>query len=313
MIVALVGLALLVAGVIGVLLRWRFRRCTRYRCRTRSPVARVDVPSSTEGDSCSPNRRKPDWVRAEVLRLKAVLGTVGVRSVANTFNRLHGARATVGRTFVAGLIKTHRYEIACLTRELRRRPPKHYRVNAVWAMDFTFQSDVEGKAHVVLGLIDHGSRVLLRLRRLTNRGAWTVLGHLCLAIGEFGKPRAVRSDNEPVFRSRVLRVAMRLLRIRQQFTLAHSPWQNGRIERLFGTLKPLLRKLVLANAIALDKALFEFQLFYNHVRSHQNLGGRTPAEVWRARSARVPLGPVREQPTLVSALGGLLVGYFVRR
>jgi putative transposase len=100
----------------------------------------------------------------------------------------------------------------------------------------------------------------------------------------------VRSDNEPVFRTRLLRFAMKLLRIHQQFTQPHSPWQNGRIERLFGTLKPLLRKVALANVGMLDKALFEFQLFYNYVRPHQNPGGRTPAEVWRAGSASAPLG-----------------------
>ena len=209
MFVALVGLVLLMASTIWVLDRWRLRRGIRYRRNARSPVLTVEVPSNAPSDTCSSNRRKPDWVRAEVLRLKAALGAVGVRSVANTCNRLHGTRATVGRTFVAELIKAHRYELACMSRELRRRPPTHYWVNAVWAMDFTFQTDVEGETHVVLGLIDHGSRVLLRLRRLTDRGAWTVLGHLCLAIGKFGKPRAVRTDNEPVFRSRLLRVAMK--------------------------------------------------------------------------------------------------------
>jgi len=90
----------------------------------------------------------------------------------------------------------------------------------------------------------------------------------------------------------------------------HSPWQNGRIERLFGTLKPLLKKLALANASAFDNALCEFRLFYNHVRTHQNLDGQTPAEVWETRGKALP--PVRKT-RLVSALGGLLVGYYLRR
>ena len=141
----------------------------------------------------------------------------------------------------------------------------------------------------------------------------TVLGHLCLAIGAFGKPKALRTDNEPVFHSRVLQVTLSLFGIRQQFTQPYAPWQNGRIERLFGTLTPLLRNLVLADAAALDRALFEFRLFYNHVRGHQNLGGRTPAAVWRAGSTSLPLTPVREEPKLISALSGLLVGYYLRR
>jgi putative transposase len=134
-----------------------------------------------------------------------------------------------------------------------------------------------------------------------------------MAVTRYGKPRALRSDNEPVFRSKLLRIALKVLGIRQQFAQPHSPWQNGRIERLFGTLKPLLRRLALPGAGALDTALFEFRLFYNHVRTHQNLGGRTPAEVWAADSDRAPLPPARAAPKLVSALGGLLVGYYLRR
>jgi hypothetical protein len=42
-----------------------------------------------------------------------------------------------------------------------------------------------------------------------------------------------------------------------------SPWCNGRIERLFGTLKPLLRQLVIPSKAALQLALQEFTLFYS--------------------------------------------------
>ena len=175
MFVALLAV-LLMAGAMRLLRRQRWRRNVRYRRNARLPASVVEVPSNAVGETCSPHRRKPDWVRTEVLRLKATLGAVGVRAVANTFNRLHGTRATVGRTFVAELIKAHRYELACMTQALRRRPPKRYPVNAVWAMDFTFQTDAQGNTHAVLGLIDHGSRVLLQLRRLTNRGAWNYWG-----------------------------------------------------------------------------------------------------------------------------------------
>ncbi len=240
-------------------------------------------------DEPSRGRRKPEWVRAEVLRQKALQSDASLRDIANAFNRLYGENATVGKTFVGDLLQAHRYEVARMTREICSRPPKRYRINALWAMDFTFQADASGATHTVIGLVDHGSRLLLCLKRLGNRGAWTVLGHLCIAIGKYGKPRALRSDNEPVFRSKLLRLALKVLGIRQQFTQPHSPWQNGRIERLFGTLKPLLRRLALANANTLDSALFEFRLFYNHVRPHQNLGGRTPAEVLVARSDRLPL------------------------
>lgn len=305
---ALVALLTASAAVILLLERPRLRRIVRHRRKASFPApAATAMPAKAP----SPGQRKPDWARAEVLRLKATTDA-SVRHVASTFNRLYGNRMTVGRTFVAELVKAHQYQIACLARDIRNAPPKRYRINAVWALDFTFYTDVNGKTHAMLGLIDHGSRLLLGLQRIGNRGAWTVLGHLCLAIGKHGRPRALRMDNEAVFRSRLLQRALKLFRIRRQFTQPHSPWQNGRIERLFGTLKPLLKQLALANAKTLDAALFEFRLFYNHVRTHQNLGGRTPTEAWTMRDTQGPLPPIRGAK-LVSALGGLLVGYYLRR
>ena len=38
-------------------------------------------------------------------------------------------------------------------------------------------------------------------------------------------------------------LALRLMGIRHQRIDPHCPWQNGRIERFFGTLKPHLRQL----------------------------------------------------------------------
>jgi hypothetical protein len=38
--------------------------------------------------------------------------------------------------------------------------------------------------HTVLGIIDHGSRLNIALRRLPRLNAWTLLGALFLAFGE---------------------------------------------------------------------------------------------------------------------------------
>lgn len=63
-------------------------------------------------------RRKPDWLRHEVLRLKAHKSRAGCRAVAHTFIRLH-PDASVGKTFVADLIASHQHEIAELRRQIR--------------------------------------------------------------------------------------------------------------------------------------------------------------------------------------------------
>ena len=101
---------------------------------------------------------------------------------------------------------------------------------------------------------------------------------MCLAIAHHGKPWRLRTDNEPVFNSLTFNTFLALVGIAHQTTHTRSPWQNGRMERLFGTLKPLLRQLVIPSGEVLQAALDAFRDFYNHVRPHQNLQGLAPAE-----------------------------------
>lgn len=257
-------------------------------------------------------RRKPDWLRHEVLRLKAHMPRAGCRAVAHTFNRLH-PDASVGKTFVADLIASHQHEIADLRRQIRSAQPRTLSVNDTWAMDMTFFTDIHKTTHAAIGIIDHGSRLALRLQVLTRRCSWTLLGHLCLAIAQHGRPRKLRTDNEAVMNSWVFKGFLKLAGIQHQTTQKHAPWQNGRIERLFGTLKPLLKQLVVPNGGALQAALDEFRLFYNHVRPHQNLNGLTPAEHFAGlRPTDLRQMPIK-QITGVHALAGLMRGYWIRR
>ncbi len=137
--------------------------------------------------------------------------------------------------------------------------------------------------------------------------------HACLfdlAIGQYGKPRSLRTDNEAVFTSRLFRLALSMLGIRHQTTDLHCPWQNGRIERFFGTLKEQLRQLSVESVGALNLALMEYRFWYNHVRPHQNLGGATPAEVWAG------VDPYRDRfrkEHWFEAWDGLLQGHYLRR
>ena len=137
-----------------------------------------------------------------------------------------------------------------------------------------------------------------------------LLGHLFLAFGRYGQPRAIRTDNESVFTSRLFRLALFLLGIRHQRIDPHCPWQNGRVERFFGTLKQSLDCLAVDSLEALNHALVEFRFFYNHVRPHQNLGGATPAEAW---SSINPYASPIKREYWFEAWDGLLRGYYLRR
>ena len=85
---------------------------------------------------------------------------------------------------------------------------------------------------------------------------------------------------------------------------------NGRVERFFGTLKEKLDRWSVDGRDQLMLALGDFRAWYNHVRPHQHLRGRTPFE------ARHEIDPYAAPPREIryfSAWDGMLTGYWMRR
>jgi len=234
----------------------------------------------------------------------------GCRRIADTFNRLHAARhrTSVSKTWVAVAVRKHRLEIEDRRRQWKRRIPTPMTANRVWGLDLTGKADVEGRVHSILGIVDHGSRLAVSLRALPDKASITVLS-LLDAIERFGRPRAVLTDNEAIFTSCLFRWTLAFLGIRHQRTEPHCPWQNGRVERFFGTLKGKLDRWQVQSLDQLALALGDFRAWYNHVRPHQHLGGRTPAEAWAG------IDPYSQEPKAVSyfsAWDGMLTGLYLR-
>ena len=266
------------------------------------------------------NTRKPDWIRNELIRLAALMSQQSRRAVGRTFNRLYAQKygVSVGSSFTCEFLKSHAVQVLRLRRELKARPPRIVPICHTWAMDLTFFTDDVKCTRASLGILDHGSRALLCLQTLVKRNSWTLLGYLCLAIGRYGKPRKLRTDNEAVFNSFVFKSFLHLAGIQKQTTNVHSPWQNGRMERLFGTLKPVLHQLRISGKVQLQNALDEFRVFYNHCRPHLNLNNETPAQVWhqqankskRKQPKRKVVGNENHEPVFVQAFDGLLHGVY---
>jgi transposase InsO family protein len=255
------------------------------------------------------HRPKPPWVRQEVILLKALMSGAGCRRIAHTFNRLHQDRrdVTVGKTFVAGVLRDFQVEVLRLRREIKHRRPRGLARNVIWALDWTWVSGPEGSSTPVLGVLDHGSRACLELQPVENRRTVTLLRQLLDLFERFGTPRVLRTDNEPAVRSMLFRAVLRVLGIRHQRSDPFAPWQNGRIERLFLTVKEVIRQRSTrdgSNAVN-AKDLHRIRSWYNHLRPHQHLDGRTPAEVWNRKD------PDRRRPARwVSDWDGILAGCY---
>lgn len=280
-----------------------------YRRRFRRPLARcLSLPPACVRRT----QAKPAWVTDEIIRLKALMPEAGCRRIASTFNRLHLPRRgmSVSKSYVAAVVRVHQVDILRRRREIKHRVPRPQPRNLTWGLDLTGKQDGMGEVHSILGLLDHGSRRLLALCLCPRRNALTLLGHLFLAMGRHGMPRWIRTDNDAVFTSRVFRWGLGLVGVRQQRSDPGCPWQNGRIERLFGTLKQHLDRVGVCSGAALSSLLDEFGLWYNHVRPHQHLNGATPMEAWQGIDPyRLPLKGAH----WVSFWEGRLTGYWLRR
>lgn len=170
-------------------------------------------------------------------------------------------------------------------------------------MDLTFLSR-DKDSRPALGILDHGTRALLALRELHDRTAVGLLRALLDAIEKFGRPRFLRTDNERVLTSRLMAIALLALGIRHQRIDPFCPWQNGRIERLFKTLKDRLQAwwALAGTPEHLQHDLDTFRTWYNHARPHQSLDGITPAIAWDGRATS------DRRPRFYQAWDGILAG-----
>jgi transposase InsO family protein len=175
-------------------------------------------------------------------------------------------------------------------------------------VDLTGKVDSSGNLHPILGVIDHGTRLNLCTSVLNNKRSTTILGSLVDLMNHYGKPDTIRTDNELVFNSRLFKTGLQLMGIRHQTIHLAQPWQNGRIERYFGTLKSKLDQWQVDSSLQLNRSLKQFRFWYNHVRPHQHLNGKTPAEAWQGKDLFLN---GYKKSYWFDAWDGLLTGYYL--
>jgi transposase InsO family protein len=242
--------------------------------------------------------------------MKALMPHKVCRKLAEIFNRRFVHKGvSVSKSYVSDAVRKHQYDIQIQRKMIKHRRPRPLPLNRVWAMDLTGKQDTRGQTHQILGLVEHGLRASLCLHGLKDKASLTLLRHLLEAIEQYGKPKFLRTDNEAVFTSRLFRFGLWLLGIKHQRTDKGCPWMNGRVERFFGTLKAKLDHWEVDSLTQLNAALVPFRFWYNHVRPHQHLDGRTPAEVW---SEQEIFTTKAKKEYWFEAWEGLLTGYYLR-
>jgi len=110
-----------------------------------------------------------------------------------------------------------------------------------------------------------------------------------------GLPAALLSDNGAVFTGTArhgkvaLQTELEQLGVLAKNSRPYHPQTCGKIERLHQTLKRYLQKQHPANTLTdLQAQLNAFVHYYNHIRPHRALAGRTPLQAYNARTKAKP-------------------------
>ena len=100
------------------------------------------------------------------------------------------------------------------------------------------------------------------------------------AISTKGVPKYLSSVNDPLFLYHQWQANLRILSVDEIKTVPYTPLSHPFIERLIGTIRrDFIDHTLFWNNIDLERKLADFQTYYNHHRTHNSVGGDTPAEV----------------------------------
>ncbi|MGJ6127240.1 IS3 family transposase [Mycolicibacterium sp. Y3] len=151
--------------------------------------------------------------------------------------------------------------------------------NVVWAIDFQFDSTIDGKAIKIASMVDEHTRVsLLNIveRSITAERLVDELKKVFAAAG--GPPKVLRMDNGPEFISQALQQFCDG-RFGMSYIPPGTPWNNGHIESFNNRLrKECLNRNHWNTLLEARVVIGDFKDDHTRRHRHSALGYRTPAE-----------------------------------
>jgi transposase InsO family protein len=186
-----------------------------------------------------------------------------------------------------------------------RRSRKWKRWERAAAMEL-WQMDVVGgfpladgtSAKVLTGVDDH-SRMCVCATVMARERTRAVCGGLRAALGTYGIPGQILTDNGKVFTGRFNHPPVEVLfdaicrenGIEHLLTQPRSPTTTGKIERFHRSVRAefLSNRAPFKNLTVAQQALDEWVDFYNTARPHQGIAMATPAQRFTASPAMTPI------------------------
>jgi transposase InsO family protein len=169
--------------------------------------------------------------------------------------------------------------------------------NEMWQTDITHWQ-LSGGEHVeIMNVIDDHSRLFLASQAFSTVKAADVVEVFQEAASLHGLPASLLSDNGAVFTGYyrkgkvLLETELERLGVTFKNSRPYHPQTCGKIERLHQTLKRYLARQSPAKTLTeLQAQLDTFAHYYNDIRPHRALHGRTPLHAYSARTKARPQG-----------------------
>ena len=176
--------------------------------------------------------------------------------------------------------------------------------NALWALDFQFDTTVDGRTLKLLNVVDEFTRecpaiVVDRTSTPTRSSRPSTASRANAA-----RPAFVRFDNGPEFIARAVADWCRFNGVDTVFIDPGSPWQNAWIECFNGRLRDeFLNGWHFDNLLEAQVLIEDWRIDYNDNRPHSAHGDLTPSEFARSMdhpkptSTRITAGPLNGDPS----------------
>ena len=124
--------------------------------------------------------------------------------------------------------------------------------------------------------IEHGRRKILHINTTCHPTAEWVAQQLRETFPETGQYRYVILDRDSKFGADVI-TFLKATGVKPTRTSIRSPWQNGHVERLIGSIRrDCLDHVIVFGEAHLRRTLAEYATYYNKLRTHRSLVKDTP-------------------------------------
>ena len=159
-------------------------------------------------------------------------------------------------------------------------PGDHYQIDLA-----QFPTSPEGQKYCLV-LVDVFTGFII-LRALPNKEDITVARALFDIFAIIGIPRILQSDNGGEFQNKILHALTHSLGIDRRFIAAYNPRADGKVERVLGTIKRTIMKLMRGANIFWPYHLSYVQYAYND-KIH-SITGSTPFALMFGRQTNMPI------------------------